>query len=468
MKRYPVIILCSFFCALFAAMLVYICVYAYTNREVLTDNSYNSRTRIIEKQNRRGTIYSRGGEVLAFSEDSETGEDVRNYPYGREFSHVVGYSTHGRMGVESLMNYELIHTSLNIAEKLEAGQSGEKYPGNDVSTTLDVKLQETAYEALSARRGAIVVTDVRTGDILAMVSKPDFDPGAVSSMWSELTADSEDSRLLNRATQGLYPPGSTFKIITALEYLKENDCDLSSYSYNCTGSFSADGETIRCFHSQVHGKLDFETSFAKSCNSSFANIGTILDKEKFSDTLSQLLFGEKLPLDMACSMSSATCDKDTDTAAMLQLSIGQGTTSMTPMHLNMITQAIANGGVLMKPRLISKVTGAAGETVKEFAPSEYKKLMTKEEASCLTDLMEKVVEEGTGKALADSPYRAAGKTGSAEFKENSDDSHAWFTGFAPADDPEIAVTVIVENAGSGSEYAVPVSKRIFDAYFNVE
>jgi peptidoglycan glycosyltransferase len=151
---------------------------------------------------------------------------------------------------------------------------------------------------------------------------------------------------------------------------------------------------------------------------------------------------------------------------MMQLSIGQGTTSITPMHLNMITCAIANDGVLMKPYVISEVKSADGKTVESFGSSEYKRLMSEEEADILTELMEGVVESGTATKLKGLSYTAAGKTGSAEFNSDSD-SHAWFTGFAPADDPEICVTIIIENAGSGGEYAVPVAKRIFDAYFGV-
>lgn len=162
-------------------------------------------------------------------------------------------------------------------------------------------------------------------------------------------------------------------------------------------------------------------------------------------------------------MSDTTSDAD-----MMQVSIGQGTTAMTPIHLNMITSAIANNGVLMKPYIVDHVQNSAGGNIKTFNAAAYGNLTTEEEAFILTGLMTDVVEEGTASRLKGLSYTAAGKTGSAEYGTVKGDSHAWFTGFAPAEDPEICVTIIIEGAGAGGDYAVPIAKRIFDAYFGVE
>jgi len=271
--------------------------------------------------------------------------------------------------------------------------------------------------------------------------------------------------LLNRATQGLYPPGSTFKIITTLEYLRENNNNINDYHFNCNGKFTHDDTTIRCYHGSVHGSIDFKTSFAKSCNSSFANIGVNLDKGAFSDTLEELMFGEELPLDLPTAVSSTAITAGVDDHNLMQGSIGQGQDSLSPMHLNMITCAIANDGVLMKPYFVDKVETSSGETIKKFDSTKVGRILTEDESSILKDLMAGVVQNGTGTKLKGLSYSAAGKTGSAEYNSNEYDSHAWFTGFAPVEDPEIAVTIIIEGAGSGGEYAVPVTKRIFDAYF---
>lgn len=451
--------------AVFLGMMIYICHYSVTNRQELINNSYNTRQQILTAKNIRGTIYSQAGEVLAQTETDQEGTETRKYPYDNLFSHVVGYASNGRAGVEALGNYYLINSSAPISEKVSNDVAGDKYPGDSVYTTLDVNLQEVAYHALGVYQGAVVVTEPSTGRILAMVSKPDFDPNQIAQIWDSLVEDKESSKLLNRATQGLYPPGSTFKIITALEYIRENPDNYNSYSFNCTGSFTDGADRINCYHGQSHGQEDFAKSFAKSCNSSFANIGLKLDREKFQSTIKQLMFNEELPLKMNYSKSRLTISKDSTNADMMQAAIGQGTTGMSPIHLNMITDAVANGGELMKPYVIDRVENNTGTVIKQFAPSSYRKLMSETEAEELTKLMVGVVQSGTASKLKDLSYTAAGKTGSAEYSSDKTQSHAWFTGFAPAENPEVCVTIIIEGAGSGGDYAVPIAKRIFDAYF---
>lgn len=284
-------------------------------------------------------------------------------------------------------------------------------------------------------------------------------------MWDDLIADEDSSILLNRVTQGLYPPGSTFKIMTALEYIRENPDSFQNYSYNCSGALTRGEDRIQCYHGTVHGGVNFTTSFAKSCNTSFANMGFTLNRASFGDTLEGLLFNQKLPVSFNSNMSRVDMSIDTTDSEMMQISIGQGTTSITPLLLNMITCAIANEGVLMEPYVVDRVENSAGNSVKSYAPVSYGQLMEPEEAQILGTLMKDVVEEGTASRLKGLSYTAAGKTGSAEYGTVKGDSHAWFTGYAPAEDPEICVTIIIEGAGAGGDYAVPIAKRIFDAYF---
>ena len=453
------------FTILFLGMIGYITHYSMTHQQELINNSYNGRQQMLLAQNRRGSIYSADGQVLAKTTESETGEEIREYPYGNLFSHVVGYAVNGRMGVEAQANYYLINSNAPLSQKASLDVKEQKYPGDDVYTTLNVDLQQVASKALGVYRGAIVVTEPATGKILAMVSKPDFDPGTVEQDWDKLRQDSEEGVLLNRATQGLYPPGSTFKIITALEYIRQNPETYNSYSYNCTGAITRGEDRIQCYHGSVHGSINFRRSFAKSCNTSFANMGLTLDRGKCEDSLKTLLFNSELPLNMNYSRSRIDVNEETSDSDMMQASIGQGTTAMTPMHLNMITCAIANQGTLMKPYVVDRVENSAGNVMKTFSPSTYRKIMTEEEAAILTDLMAGVVTEGTASRLNGLSYTAAGKTGSAEYGTVKGDSHAWFTGFAPVEDPKICVTIIIEGAGAGGDYAVPIAKRIFDAYF---
>ncbi|MCR5342843.1 MAG: penicillin-binding protein 2 [Butyrivibrio sp.] len=464
-KSYPIMIIGCATVFLFVTMIIYICSYAISNERVMMDNSYNAHQQLLKTKNSRGTIYANDGQILAKTVTDANGNESREYPFGKVFSHVVGFSVNGRSGIENLANYYLINSHATLKSKAEAKENELKFPGDSVYTTLDVNLQQTAYEALSAREGAIIVTDVKTGKILALVSKPDFDPGTILDEWEDITSDKENTQLLNRATQGLYPPGSTFKIVTSLEYYREKGDEYLNYRYNCNGKFTSGNDTIKCFHGESHGALDFTSSFAKSCNSSFANIALQLDRASFEKTLAGLMFNSELPWDMNYSVSTATCNEKLADGDMMQLGIGQGATTVTPLHMNLITSAIANDGVLMKPYLLEKVETEDGKVLEEFEPSKYKTLMSSDEAYYLQNMMEKVVKEGTASRLKGLEYTAAGKTGSAEFKDSTSDSHAWFTGYAPAENPEIAVTIIVENAGSGGEYAVPIAKRIFDAYF---
>ena len=455
------------FVAVFLGMMGYTCYYAITNQQELINNSYNGRQELFVAQNSRGSIYAAGGQILAETQVDENGKETRVYPYANLFSHVVGYASNGKFGIESLSNYYLINSNAKLADKVASDMAGEKYPGDSVYTTLDVGLQEVAYQSLGIYKGAIIVSEPSTGKILAMVSKPDFDPNEIDVIWDDLLQDEDSSVLLNRATQGLYPPGSTFKIVTALEYIRENPDTYGQYSYQCGGRFTLGNDVINCYHGTVHGSEDFRKSFAKSCNASFANIGMQLDRERFGNTLNSLLFNDKLPVAFAYNRSRLVIDADTPDSAIMQAAIGQGTTQITPLHLNMITCAIANNGVLMKPYLVDCVKNHDGNVIKQFNPDTYRRLMSETEAAALNDLMQEVVKSGTGTKLSGLSYTAAGKTGSAEYNSVKTDSHAWFTGFAPAENPEVCVTIIIEGAGSGGDYAVPIAKRIFNEYFGL-
>lgn len=464
-KNREILIVSYFFVFLFLSMMSYICVYAYQNQEEMINNSYNAGQQILVAQNRRGSIMARDGEVLAETITLADGSEVRKYPYDSLFSHVVGYSTKGKTGIEERMNYYLIQSNAPLNEKMDNGMQERKNPGDNVYTTLDVGLQEAANKAMGIYEGAIIATNPKTGEILAMVSKPDYNPNEISDIWEDLLEDDESGVLLNRAAQGLYPPGSTFKIVTALEYIHENPSTYTNYSFTCNGSIKIDGSRIQCYHGTNHGKVDFEKSFAKSCNSSFANMGTKLDWNSFSSTLDTLLFGRPLPFELESAVSTVKADPDMTAEDQMQTAIGQGETLVSPLHMNLITCAIANDGKLQHPYVVDHVENANGAVIKRFSSSGSTKMMSEQESYILQGLMREVVETGTATKLKDQSYTAAGKTGSAEYNSERD-SHAWFTGFAPVEDPEICVTVIIEGAGSGGDYAVPMARRMFDAYFD--
>lgn len=452
------------FSVLFIAMITYLVVFYCNNKSTFFSNSYNKRESVLYTQNLRGNIYGKDGELLAYSIQNEDGTQTRVYPYGGLFAHSVGFSTHGKTGVEAMQNYYLINTDNSLLQRAENRSQGNLNTCYNVTTTFDVELQQIAYDYLGNYNGAVILTEVQTGRVLVMVSKPDFDPNNIDLLWDQLTENSESSVLLNRVTQGQYPPGSTFKIITALEYFRENNTDYKKYIYNCNGFFTVDNYRINCFHGTRHGDVDFELSFAKSCNASFANIGMSLDRSNFSQTLDSLMFNRELPCPIEYTRSSLYISSDTDDYNMMQTSIGQGKTSISPYHMNLITMAIANDGVLVTPYIIDNVKGTDGAIVKDYASEEAFSLMTADEAEFLQKLMQSVVTEGTAGRLKNDIYTAAGKTGSAEYNDLGD-SHAWFTGYAPAENPEVAVTIIIEAGGTGGERAVPLAKLLFDSYF---
>lgn len=466
-KNRQILTVTYLFVALFMAMMGYTCHYAITHQQELINNSYNGRQELLIAQNMRGSIYAAGGQVLAETQVDDEGNEVRVYPYENLFAHVVGYASNGKFGIEAASNYYLINSNAKLTDKMANDVAGEKYPGDSVYTTLDVGVQEVAYQSLGVYKGAIIVSEPATGRIIAMVSKPDFDPNEIDVIWEDLLEDEESTVLLNRATQGLYPPGSTFKIVTALEYIRENPDSYSKYSYQCSGRFSQGEDVINCYHGTAHGGEDFTKSFAKSCNASFANIGMKLERRRFGNTLNNLLFNEKFDVNFSYNKSRLVIDENTSDSEIIQAAIGQGTTQITPLHLNMITCAIANGGVLMKPYLVDSVKNVDGNIIKQYSPATYKRLMSEEEAAALNGLMQEVIKSGTGTKLSGQSYTAAGKTGSAEYSSVKTESHAWFTGFAPAENPEVCVTIIIEGAGSGGDYAVPIAKRIFNEYFGL-
>lgn len=451
---------------LFLCLMGYFGYFLQVQSETVINNSYNARLDSFSDRILRGKILSKDGNVLAETSVSEDGTEVRMYPYHDVFAHVVGYSDHGKAGLESLANFYLLSSHINLAEQAMNQLSDIKNTGDNVITTLDVDLQQAAYDALEGKKGAVVALEPDTGKILAMVSRPGFDPNTLSQDWEALiSGDNTQAQLLNRASQGVYPPGSTFKIVTALEYIREHPDSWENFTFDCDGSYEWGEYKISCYHGNAHGHQTLPQAFANSCNGAFASLGIEMNLESMQELAGQLLFNKDLPLSIAYSKSSYAMGTGASDWERLQTSIGQGNTQMTPMHNALLTAAVANKGILMKPYLVERVESAAGELVKSFAPAEFGRLMSDREAEILSSMMRQVVTEGTGSSVRTDAYTAAGKTGSAEF-EKGKESHAWFTGFAPAENPKLVVTVIVEEGGSGGRAAGPIARTLFDLYFS--
>ncbi len=453
------------FIGLFTLMIGYFVYFEAVLSPDVINNPYNARQEAFAERVIRGSILAEDGTVLAETQVAEDGTEMRVYPYGNVFAHVVGYSTRGRTGIENLANFTLLTSDVSTIDQIRNDIHEQKDQGNSVVTTLNVDLQQTAYSALGKNRGAVVVLEVETGKVLAMVSKPDFDPGSINEDWDRLTAeDDTDSALYNRAAQGLYPPGSTFKIITLLEYMRENP-DYADFSFRCRGSLTEGNYTINCYGGTAHGQENLTEAFAKSCNSAFASIGLSLDETEFASTCDSLLFNSDLPFDLTYSKSSFTLADGATPAERMMTAIGQGETVVSPLHMAMIVSSIANGGVLMEPYVLDHVENYKGGVVDTYSPTRYGTLMSGEEAAALTEYMKAVVEDGTGRKLNDLGFSVAGKTGTAEYSNDKSKSHAWFVGFSDTGDTDIAVCVLVEEKGSGSEYAVPIARQIFAEWY---
>ena len=417
----------TFFAVLFALLFGWMCFYftqtAIENKVGLFDNDYNHRDELLAARNRRGSIYASDAETILASTQTELDDNgnviqIRSYPFGSMYAHVLGYAQLGGSGLEEYFKYELLHSDLPLSEKVRYDNKEDAedklYPGNNLITTLDPAVQKACYDAMGNYDGAVIVTEVKTGRIIAMVSKPDYDPNYIEENWESLLADNESGTLLNRVTQGLYPPGSTFKIIDCIDLLEENPDAVKDYSFECSGVFEQGGESIHCYDYEVHGRITLEESFAHSCNSSFANIGlNMISPDTMSDTLRSLLFNSKLPYDLPYVRSSVNMPDTLSTEGIMQMSIGQGTTSMTPLHLNMITSAVANGGVLMRPHLVDELHDAKGRTLRVYGNEAYGSLMPEEVAQQVVQFMRAVVTDGTASSLSGRDYEAAGKTGAA-------------------------------------------------------
>ena len=290
---------------LFVGLMGYFGYFLQVQSETVINNSYNARLDSFSDRIIRGEILSNDGTVLAKTNVAEDGTEVREYPYGSLFAHVVGYSDQGKTGLESLANFYLLSSHMNLVEQAVNELSDAKNLGDQVVTTLDVGLQQAASDALGDRRGAVVVMEPDTGKILAMVSKPGFDPNQLSSQWESLiSGDNTEAQLLNRAAQGVYPPGSTFKIVTLLEYIREHPDTWEGFTFDCDGSYEAGDYRISCYHGNAHGHQSLLQAFANSCNGAFASLGLTMDLGQMQNTCGELLFNKDLPVSLAYSKSS--------------------------------------------------------------------------------------------------------------------------------------------------------------------
>ena len=452
---------------LFLSLFIYIIYYIYHDADTVIANSSNRRQDAYAAYITRGKIVTSDDVVIAETLTDDAGNETRKYPYGSLFCHSVGYNSYGRSGIELSMNFYMLRSHKNIFSKVKHDLTGEKNEGDTVVSTLNYKLQQAASDAMGGKNGAVIVMEPSTGKILAMVSNPGFDPNDMDNVWAEIhTEEGEKSTVMvNRATQGLYAPGSTFKLITLLEYYRENNGRIDDYSYECKGEGIYNDVKIHCAHGGVHGNVDIEHSLAFSCNTSFCNMGTTLDKDSLHSLTEELMFNQELPWNSGYNKSSFVLTGESSDGEVPQTVIGQGNTKITPLHNALIMSGIANGGLVMKPYIVDHIENADGAMITKFGSSAYKQIITTDESKMLTEYMKKVCEYGTAASqFAYTSYKVAGKTGTAEY-DNEGNCNSWFVGFSNPDNPDIVVSVVVEDSNVNQLSGAYVAKRIFDEYY---
>lgn len=460
----PVLGITYLFAFLIIGLMAYIMHFMVVEKDKVIANAANSRLDKYAADVIRGDVVTSDGKTVA----TNNGES-RYYPYDNLFAHVVGYSKYTKAGIELVGNYYLSDSHANVVERFINTLREEKNEGDTVVATLNYDLQRTAYDALGSANGAVVVMEPDTGKILAMVSKPDFNPNNIDEVWKEANSENSNSSvLLNRATQGLYPPGSSFKVLTTLSYMRQKPGKYDDYSYNCASEEQIfNGVSVHCYGRKVHGEEDLSEALANSCNQAYADIGTQLNVNKWRDTLESFLFNKSLPYMDASAASRFVLDGKSDKGYIPQTAFGQGDTLITPLHNAMIMSTIANGGLMMKPYLIDSIENYKGTRIKKFSPDSYDTLMSADEVDVLTSYLRKVVTEGTAAPyFAGAAYEAAGKTGTAEYANGNHD-YSWFVGFSNVEVPDIVVSVIVEESDVNGVKASAVARSIFDRYYSI-
>lgn len=443
-------------CILFVGLIVYLSCFQVFTAPAIKSNSYNKRLWIDEENILRGMIIDRNGKILVYSEKTEE-SSTRHYNYGSLYGHIIGYSyrEYGKAGLEASYNNELLNlkenTTLNELKKIIEPNS----EGNTLKLTIDHGIQEKANSLLKGKKGSIVVMNPKTGDIYAMVSQPNFNPSTLREDWKTIVED-PDSPFLNRATNGLYAPGSTFKVITAVASLESSNIDRN---YKCTGSTKIDGYILKDYGGKAHGNLNLEEALVKSCNSYFANMGLQVGKEKMGEVSEKFMLNKSVPFDLPVSKSISPYRENIGKTDIAAASIGQGKVLVTPLNMAMVASAIANGGDMVKPILVKEIISPDGHVIKTNYTENISHVTDSFTANEVKNMMVEVVKRGTGKGARIKNVKVAGKTGTAE--NASGKAHAWFIGFAPADNPKVAISVVLENEGStGGKSAAPIARDL--------
>jgi penicillin-binding protein A len=466
---------------LFAALFVQVNYLQIFAADRLNNHPANTRAIVRDFSRPRGVIQTAEGVVLARSVPTEGEfERLREYPEGELFAHITGYLSFsfGGQGVERTYNAQLVgRDQQSDITKLSDLLVRRELTG-DVTLTVSKRVQQVAAEQLGQRKGAVVAVNPKTGAILAMVDYPTFDPNrlsahsqsAVRAAWEELNAD-PDKPLLSRAYRERYPPGSAFKVVTAAAALATGSASIAQPVYPSLSALplpNSGGQSLANFGGGTCGGNLVE-ALRVSCNTAFAQLGMDMGADKLAGTAGDFGFRDEPPVDLPFAATSVFPEAsafDRDVPGLAKSAIGQQDVSATPLQMALVAAAIANDGVIMKPHVVSEIRNDQGEVIEQHRPEQWKRAVSPSVAAQVKEMMVGVVERGTGTAARIPGVQVGGKTGTAQ--TGLDTNHVWFISFAPANDPQIAVAVMLENIpvaneATGGGLAAPIARAVMQA-----
>ncbi len=455
----PIFRLFALFVVLFAVLIGFSSRWAVFGATGLRENKHNSRVVLEEQRIKRGVIRAADGEVLAGSVPLSDGRYARRYPTGRLFAQPVGFDDviFGRTGLEKEYNDALVGRKEELGRLVDS-LVDKKVVGDDLKTTLDPKAQQVAQDALEGRKGAVVALDVKTAAVRVLYGTPSFDPK---------NPGKEGTTIFNNATQGLYPPGSTFKTVTASAAIDSGRYQPDSKVSGKNGKVIS-GKPLNNFGGQDYGDITLTEALTHSVNTVWAEVGVKLGRDRMQEYMDRFGFGKLPPMDYPDGqmepsgpyVRGAVIPMSSGRVDVGRTAIGQALLLVTPLQMATVAQTIGNGGVRMEPRLVEKVVDPDGRTVEEPLPKEAERVMSASSAAKVATMMKSVVREGSGTAAALQGVELAGKTGTAEINIAQGINDLWFIGFTG----EVAVAVIIEREkGQGGTVAAPIAKRVLQA-----
>lgn len=451
------------FLVCFIGLISYITYFQVFKAEEISLSPYNRRLQAKRNSILRGTIYDRNMKPLTKSKKVSTLNQERTYVYGEIFANVLGYVSprYGITGLERKYDSTLIGAkTMELSKFFNSITEKTDKVGYSLRTTLDYEIQKKAYELIGDNKGAVVALNPRTGEVITMVSKPSYNPNKLEKEWQSINSN-KGNPLYNRANYGLYPPGSIFKVITAVSAL-ENIQGVAQKNFKDEGVLVFNSkESLKNYNGEVLGNIDFSEAFAESSNVVFGGLGLELGNDKLRETAENFYFNKSIPVDdFSIKQGRFPTLKRNEKGNIAQSAIGQGEVLVSPMQMALVTSTIANNGVMMRPILVKDVLNIKGERVQKTKTDVLGRITASENANILKNLMKKVVEEGTGRNASINGVSVCGKTGTADNESGNKKPHSWFVGFAPYENPQIAVAVVVENGGLGGRKAAEIAREV--------